>query len=321
MTEQTSILFFNFNSDAMLPREITEHFSDDEGFNFNSLDTPLEASDYLNQTKACLFLFLVNDKQDLSQISLLLKRFKSKISSGKLKPVAILKDYSRESVAILKRYGCSDFYNFKVSAERLIESIEGFDEDLLMNDPEMEMLDIFEEEIPGAQKFEAPNAEIIGSSRIESVTDTLEDDTFHYQALEHPKIGGVNLESGRMELNISQDLPQNSQFFLEHFDSNELEFEVKTEQAIGLAEDEDIEVQIVFLYDRCRVELLIAGKIQSISAENDVSTIVTVDLSQDESLKLEQFMALYQKRQAQISDFMEMAKGLEDYSSSKKDIA
>ncbi len=124
-----------------------------------------------------------------------------------------------------------------------------------------------------------------------------------------------------MELNISQDLPQNSQFFLEHFDSNELEFEVKTEQAIGLAEDEDIEVQIVFLYDRCRVELLIAGKIQNISAENDISTIVTVDLSQDESLKLEQFMALYQKRQAQISEFMEMAKGLEDYSSSKKDIA
>ena len=111
-----------------------------------------------------------------------------------------------------------------------------------------------------------------------------------------------------MEINVSEDLPDSSEFFLEHFDSNELEFEIKTEDALSLERGQNIELQIVFVYDRCRVEIMVEGQIDDIMTENAESSIVALHLLDDESLKLEQFMALYQKRQSQIKEFMEVAK-------------
>lgn len=312
MEDKLNILLFNFPNGALMPSELWEHYKSDEAVVIDNYETPLEASEHLSQVEEVIFIFLAKDKQDLSQVKLLLKRFKPKINAKKLRPIALLKDYNRDAVSVLKKLGCDEVYNHQLSTQRLIEAINKHHEEFLFNDPEIDEIEGLEDREDLEQDLEltlsgdGQNSDEI--TTIHAVTDTSQDDSIHYKAMEHPKLGGINLESGRMEINVSEEVPENSQFFLEHFDSNELEFEIKTEDALKLDEGQTIEVQIVFLYDRCRVEIIVEGQIDAVNTENSTSSIVAVSLKDDESLKLEQFMALYQKRQGQIKEFMELAK-------------
>ncbi|MAZ47094.1 MAG: hypothetical protein CME65_00935 [Halobacteriovoraceae bacterium] len=301
MEEKLNILLFNFPSGATLPSELSEHYKNNEDATIETYETPLEASEFLNQAEQAIFIFIAKDNQDLSQVKLLLKRFKNKITNKNLRPIALIKNYNRDAVSVLKRLGCDEVYNHQLSTQRLIESIDKIHGEFLFNDPEID-------EIEGLAEREQLSSEMDELTRIRNVTETNVDDSLHYKALEHPKLGGISLESGRMEINVSEDLPDNSEFFLEHFDSNELEFEIKTEDALALERGQNIELQIVFVYDRCRVEIMVEGQIDDILTENAESSIVALHLLDDESLKLEQFMALYQKRQSQIKEFMEVAK-------------
>ena len=74
-------------------------------------------------------------------------------------------------------------------------------------------------------------------------------------------------------------------------------------------ENDNLELNIVFKYNRCKVELLLDGKIEGVEKTSETGCVLTVKLSNDESISLENFMSLYQQRQKSIDDFMILAKG------------
>lgn len=335
MNAQLNVLLFNFTEGALLPIELQEHFNAHESIAFHQLNTPLEASVCLQQNEHTVFIFISKDNQDLSQIKLLLKRFKKKVAENKIRPVAILGDYNQDNFSVLKKLACHDIFNFKVSAENLIEIIEDTEDTLLLNDPELSAVEGFEDEVAtfnhqSSDEIDAENSYLINGfldetaapkQTVSSVTDVSENEDLHQKAMEHPNLGGISLESGKMELQISEVLPEDTQLVLEHFSADELEFEVKSSEVVDLKEGDKIDMQVVFVYDRCRVEVMVDGTITGIQQENEASSIVSLNLSQDESLKLEQFMALFQKRQTQIQEFMEVAQKGILYSPSSKGIA
>lgn len=71
-----------------------------------------------------------------------------------------------------------------------------------------------------------------------------------------------------------------------------------------------IKLRVVFEYDNCKVDLMIDGTIEHIEKTDLPSvSMLNMNLSSSESLSLENFMLLYQKKQDSINEFMSLAKG------------
>ena len=315
---QLSVLFFNFNARSVLVDEIKQHFAQHEDILLASSNMPLEASAHLQDHAHTVFIFVSSNEQELSQIKLLLKRFDQSIRKNNIRPIAILNKALENEEASLKSLGCQHIFNFQISSEQLIDIIENVEDALILEDPELADLAEDLEGIMGSSQTKTEQEKNDEVAVISSVTEVTKDEQIQ---LEKSSLGDISLESGTLSMQMASDdngIEPNSELRIEHFEAQELEFQVKSELSHQLSIGDKVDVQVAFVYDRCKVEILVDGIITEMEHTETDSSLVSVQLSQDESQKLEQFMALYQKRQTQIHEFMELAKDGILYSPSKK---
>lgn len=95
---------------------------------------------------------------------------------------------------------------------------------------------------------------------------------------------------------------------LDSFDENSLLVEL--DGINDYVPGDRIKINVVFEYDSCKVNLEIDGLIEHIE-ETDLPQIsmVNMNLTEDESTSLENFMVIYDKKQQKINEFMKLAKG------------
>lgn len=72
-----------------------------------------------------------------------------------------------------------------------------------------------------------------------------------------------------------------------------------------------LKLNVVFEYENCKVDITLNGVIEHIEKTDFPETsMLNMNLSCEESLTLENFMVLYQKKQDSIDEFMTLAKGV-----------
>lgn len=122
----------------------------------------------------------------------------------------------------------------------------------------------------------------------------------------------VNLESGDLfvdlvgrdsEDKVSLDLKCRFESFFE----DEVVVEVPKDNMIS--ESTVVEVCIKFVYNKCRVELILDGHVIECEETDDAGNIVTIKLNRKENDKLDHFMLLFQERQESVTTFLALAKG------------
>ena len=97
---------------------------------------------------------------------------------------------------------------------------------------------------------------------------------------------------------------------LEHFDENSLDLEISTSDSYLYNSGDQIELNIIFEYNRCKIELLLDGTIETIELNSPETSSLCIKLTMNEQENLERFMALYSQRQKSIDDFMMLARGV-----------
>ena len=117
----------------------------------------------------------------------------------------------------------------------------------------------------------------------------------------------INLESGKMTLKTKEE---NLTLKLEHFDENSLDLEISTSDSYLYNSGDQIELNIIFEYNRCKIELLLDGTIETIELNSPETSSLCIKLTMNEQENLERFMALYSQRQKSIDDFMMLARGV-----------
>ena len=117
----------------------------------------------------------------------------------------------------------------------------------------------------------------------------------------------INLESGKMTLKTKEE---NLTLKLEHFDENSLDLEISTSDSYLYNSGDQIELNIIFEYNRCKIELLLDGTIETIELNSPETSSLCIKLTMNEQENLERFMALYSQRRKSIDDFMMLARGV-----------
>lgn len=116
----------------------------------------------------------------------------------------------------------------------------------------------------------------------------------------------LNLETGYLGLALEGYNGKENCVF-ESFDENRMVLEVGVDYEAKL--EEELGVFVKFIYNKCKVEIELFGKVSDIELFEDGRKYVTMDFNLAEVERYEYFMSLYEKRQKSINEFMELAKG------------
>lgn len=125
---------------------------------------------------------------------------------------------------------------------------------------------------------------------------------------ENGEVGQLNLETGFLGLSLTADT--SGEVFncvFENFEEDHMTLEVS--ERYDAKEGDKLEVAVKFIYNKCRVEIGLAGILSEIELLSDGRKQVTISFSQNETQIYDYFMSLYEKRQKSINDFMELARG------------
>jgi hypothetical protein len=123
---------------------------------------------------------------------------------------------------------------------------------------------------------------------------------------ENGEVGKLNLETGYLGLVLGDENNQQSCVF-ESFEETNMILEVSDgyEGEVG----DPLNVFVKFIYNKCKVEIELSGRISEVESFDDGRKHVSVDFDVAEVERYDYFMSLYQKRQKSINDFMELARG------------
>ena len=111
-----------------------------------------------------------------------------------------------------------------------------------------------------------------------------------------------------LEVNVESKSGEELNCLLDSFDENSLLVEL--DGVNDYAPGDRIKLNVVFEYESCRVDLKIDALIEYVEeTESPRISMLNMNLSNDESTSLENFMVLYDKKQQEINDFMILAKG------------
>lgn len=138
------------------------------------------------------------------------------------------------------------------------------------------------------------------SKRFRDMDDEITQDIDENAQLEAHLDTNISLESGEDILDC----------VIEIFEGNEMTLELPTLKEVK--DGEKINVQVNLFYNDCSVNILTAGVVTEIQRIDDEGCqVVTLKLERDETSKIQNFMALFQKKQEDVNDFIRRAQGLE----------
>jgi hypothetical protein len=128
--------------------------------------------------------------------------------------------------------------------------------------------------------------------------------------IESKHVQNVNLDAGElsvilydMEKKDAGEIPCKFESFFED------EVVLESPSEFEFKQGDVVEIAVKFIYDRCRVELMLDGVVSHFEVTESHGNIITINMQEFEHEKLEHFMTLFQQRQQSILDFLELARG------------
>jgi len=281
----------------MLLDEIVMNHSLGESVEFHTHDSSLKTIEFFKENPDSFLLFFNDSPKDYIQAKSMLKQI-NELNELRDKPVcsmAIVNNSDPTVEKSLRELGVKNIFTHDYHAADIIDKMEKYVTNRKESTKSKQVKD----------KISQKEADDIINLVVDK-NDYRQDDFSKVISSSLPE-EEINLESGQLNIgfNSGQDGP--TQCSLENFEENSLELSVygKTDYK----QDDKIELNIAFKYNRCKVELLIDGVIEVVEQTGDDACVVTIKLTNNEAVSLENFMNLYQQRQKSINDFMELAKG------------
>jgi len=267
----------------------------------------------MEQDERNILIFRINGKKELAAALAVLKASRGLIDDKSLKPVALMSIDSVQVEEMLVMHGCREIFSASVDIDKLFRKLNFWlssyaqeakevieqDTDLIFDCGEN-----FEAEVDKIfQKYDETSSDelsvLAASSTIGSEKEIVQD---------------TNLESGVLETKVKMNGKEHSlSCILDHFESNSMDLEIQASEKIHA--NSEIKVNVRFVYDGCSVDITTSGSVESYEEIEDGNYILNVKLMKDESAKIENFMALFQKRQDEVHKFMEKAQGTQLYAS------
>lgn len=288
------VIFHNFPSCSILLDEIIMNHSMGDQIEFHTFNTTLQSINFIKENPKAFIIFYNDSPKDYIQAKSMLKQICDERGSL-VCSMAIVNNSDPTVEKSLRALGVRNIFTHDYHAPEIIDKMEY----LLKNN--------FREQ---KKKLHIPKkiSQMESEDMINLVVDSGDrnHDNFKQIVSSNFDNNDLNLESGEMkiDLNIANDLVCT----LENFESNQIELKLKGSS--HLKKDDLLELNILFKYNRCKVEVMLDGIVHEVESlpESDL-TIVVINLNNDESVSLENFMSLYQKRQKSIDEFLELAKG------------
>ena len=335
------IFIYNIRSNSIHLDTLTRSYSDSEDVvlveigDYREINTALRG---LGTSKA-IFIFKVDTKSDFTQALAILKARYKQISSGDIKPVCITGFQNRRAEGYLNKFGCSIQIDSKVSQKAFSIKLDLAVKSIIPKQNFSDFNSISQKEdtvdltIKGLNALDSDFNELTHNIEEEvedmllSLGESLESNIefkkskFSLSLLEedHPElvsyikesgdIGKVNIQDGRIDIRISNNVADGIQCSIDNFEKESITLEMGG--IVNLNKGDDISICVKFIYNKCKVEIELFGIISDYELSDSIegSSFVTIKLSQIEDEKLNYFMSLYEQRQKSINDFMELAKG------------
>lgn len=287
------VIFHNFPSCSMLMDEIITNNKLGTEVEFINHTSSQETIAYIKENPRTFLIFYNDSPKDYIAAKSMLKQlmdfFKRPVDS-----MAIVSNSDPMVQKSLKELGVKDIFSLNYHSSDIIEKLERH---LLKRK---------------APKKPQPKSKQETDENIFNLVVDKNDyrqEEFSQVISETAKAQNINLDSGKMAIDLGLGEKDNHiECSLENFEAGEVE--IAMEGKTDFKTDDPIELNIIFQYNRCKVELMIDGVVQENEKTSESGCVLTIKLNNDESISLENFMSLYQQRQKNIDDFMIMAKGL-----------
>ncbi|MBC74585.1 MAG: hypothetical protein CME64_01075 [Halobacteriovoraceae bacterium] len=301
------VALFNCGGKKDILKRITD--MGDSSLDIKALDSVESAFAYvrgIQSTEKNVLIFRVNGKKELAAAIAVLKASKHLIDDKRLRPVALMSEESVQVEEMLVLHGCRDIFANSVDMAKLLKKLnywfksyfktdepEEIEEDFLFGSSED-----FGQEVD--RIFKSHGGEIRNETRIKM-------DSFIGTKKE--LVNGINMESGILETQLKMDgVDHSHSCIVDYFGDNMIDLEIFSRGDIP--KDTEVNVKIRFVYDGCSVDISTKGSIESYEEVDEGNYMLNVKLQKDESAKIENFMALFQKRQDEVLQFLREAQGV-----------
>lgn len=347
MKKLVNLINFNIKIEDSHCSVMKERFSEDEGVICQQIPFYKEVNRLLQEQLNGVLLFKIEKKEEFLQVLAILKANYELIERGFLIPACLLGVKSQKVEKLLFKYGCRDIVDINVNPKTLVLKTElwvrtlsnllNTDEGTLTLGQRAQEIDSHDEinlteQLPerdlvgNEEQLEEEVNELLGEMNIEEgiiqednadlelekeqklnfVTTEESSPELVTYIKESGEVGSLNLETGYLGILLKEGEHEFNCIF-ENFEEEFMTLEVA--ENYGAQVGNELSVWVKFIYNKCRVEIELSGKISEIESIENGLQHVTVAFSKAEIERYDYFMALYQQRQKSINDFMELAKG------------
>ena len=293
MSTNHKVIFYNFPNCSMLLDEIVMNNGLKGEIEFHTLESIISTIDFIKDNPESFLIFYNDSPSDYIKAKSMLKQLKDDHKTA-ISSIAIVNNTDGTVQKSLRELGVKDIFTHDYHSADIIEKME-----FHLKQKEKK------ETQPLHKKVSQHEADKIFNLVVDKNDYRQEEFS---QVLESSiDAKNINLESGDLNINLDSPSGKPLRCSLENFSEQDIEISLEGESSYQ--KDDKIEMNIIFQYNRCKVEILIDGVIESCEKTSSTGSIVTIKLNNDERISLENFMSLYQQRQKSIDDFMELAKG------------
>lgn len=295
MSEKHVLLLYNFPQCSLLKEEITSNL-DKNMFAIKTCDNILKLVDEIREDPTAQILIFSDSYEYYEQLEKDLVKLKDDTNVF-FKGTLIFPELDRPEQRPLMKLGINKFF---LPEDHPVDIAEHFINIYKINDPIKD------------DKIVISASRPQNSDAVKEVELTIKEDHEFYDEikaniLENTDAKNIKLESGSLDVSMKTAEFPNVQCSLEDFSNQDIEVEILSIYTPQV--NENIDVKVIFAYDRCKVELLLTGQVTNCYDSLKEKSIISIKLSEDESESLNNFMTLYQKRQKSIDEFMTLARG------------
>lgn len=291
-----TIIFHNFPSCSILLDEIVMNNQLGADVEFKTLNVVDETIQYVKENPRTCIIFYNVTPTDYIRVKSILKELKTFLGSP-VCAMAIVKNSDSTVKDSLKELGVRDIFSHNFHSNDIIEKIDQYISSSKLKEKPIE-----------TAESKKQNDENILNHVVDN--NDYRQEEFSQVISEAINAKDINLDSGNLAIDLETDQKLNGivSCSIENFEANQIEIALEGQN--NFKKEDSIKLNINFQYNRCKVELMIDGIIEENEHTSEDGCVLTIKLSNDESISLENFMSLYQQRQKNIDNFMISAKGL-----------
>ncbi len=320
MADKVTLNILHLNSSDSLLSEVQNKYLNSGKLDIHYVSSFDEVMKTANPRNGVVLMFSISNREEFdSSLNILKKMFKA-IKKGLVKPVCITNNLSSKLERILYKLGCTDIFSQNTNPKALVLKLDMWlwtlnqvldkDEEHLAIKSRQEKVE--EQSISFENDYIDNNAEAELESFLKETTDSniavSEPDYYRYMD-EAGQEQHLNVESGSLEVKFKLlESDEKYSCSLEDFDEENLTIEV--DEDIIATTDQNIDISVKFNYNKCKVEIELAGDILDIERNESKKKNLVIKLTKKDVEGFDYFVSLFQKRQKSISDFLDLAKGI-----------